>query len=151
MKKLAAVAAVATAVALTHSFPSQAASPTYHIQTTRASAGADGSQVFWAGRCNAALVGSPADGIDTAFVPVNGLGGRTLQIQWSGDATLAQTALGVGLIPHVWDANCNEISPAPPASGVNPGIWTITLNSRAAWLTVTSNGVQGVAFSYTVQ
>jgi hypothetical protein len=83
--------------------------------------------------CNASLVSSPLNGIDSKIVSAAPYAGKNINVSWSATFDVAGST-GVAFLFSSWNGACNENI----LTGVNGGsrTWRIAMPADAKWIAV---------------
>lgn len=145
MKKSSVLIATVAALGAAFTGSSQAAGP-YTIAGP-ALGSTDGASRFARASCNPSLDDSPADGIDSQIVDVNGRGGTVLSVQWSAQAEIARTLQGQ-LTARFFDGNCSSTGGNQLVTSRSPGGWAVPVPHGTKWMVVVSTFEVQVSFSF---
>ncbi|MDQ1437259.1 MAG: hypothetical protein QOK43_888 [Acidimicrobiaceae bacterium] len=115
-----------------------------------------GSQVFfgsatvWAAEgCPEAWVNTPANGIDSRVVNVQGLAGRQVSYSWSGVAPIGNVGGGLTVRYYsVAGATCGQIVPANQFLGGGPQSGTLNIPGNAKWALFEATYIANVTITF---
>lgn len=134
MKKLAAAAALLVAGTGAVLAPSaQAATATFTLKAGAFAPYGSAAQAWKASKCNTAVIGSPADGIESKILDARPFANRVTKVSWTGTFDL-NGGTGVAMTMHTYDAGCTETTIGASPAGLRK--WSLTVPANARWIVI---------------